>query len=337
MPSASCIARPGRLAGVLPAVVVAVILALLATAQVSAAQGPPPEMPPPPTDAGGTPSGEQPPETQPPADQPADLQPPELPTGPASPPAEPAAPPASPGPAATVPPTAPEPVALMGSSTLRGRTLAIGLSCTRDGTVTVSYRGKRVGSAVFRCSASKATARVRFDRSVVRTIRRSASGSLKVTARAGDHTVTRILRFSRGRAQAAAWPRGAHGYFNAAGYCDYDFDHGRVLYKFSGLLTSPLAGGDRYWLRFWAYTHEGAGWQRITGWLGAHDVPLQGQGAFTWAVYDLFYPARRKWTAGYMEVWSYRHGRAFGDYLLTDQLGGGGITTTTGVWCYSQA
>jgi hypothetical protein len=293
----------------------AAILATLATASLAAAQGPPPppDLPPPPTE---TETENPPAEEQPPEDQP---------------------PPEPEGEVPVDPIPVPDALALTGSTTLRGRMLTIGLSCPEDGRVIVSYRGKRAGSARFRCSQSTATARVRLNRRAARKIKRSTSGSLKIKVRAGEKAITRSLRFSRGSARLSAWPRGPHGYFNAVGYCDYDFDHGRVLYKFSGLLTSGVPN-NKYWLRFWAYTYEGGGWQRMTDWLGPHEnLPLEGQGGFRWANYDLFYPARKKWVAGYMEVWSYRHGKAFGDYLLTDQLGGGGITTTSGVWCYSQA
>ena len=314
MPSATRIARA--------AVVLAAILATLATASVAAAQGPPPDVPPPPPGTEHPPPGEQPTDPEPPTEDP-EPPPPVIDDPPPSPEDGPTTP-------------DPEPVALTGTTKLRGRMLTVGLSCTRSGRVTVAYRGKRAGAAKFRCEDSEATARVRLGRKVVRQIKRSAKGTLKVTARAGAHRVTRTLELSHGEARLSAWPRGPHGYFNATGYCDYSLERGRALYSFTGLLTSPLAGGDRYWLRFWAYTHEGGGWQRMTDWLGPHDVPQQGQSGFTWASYNLFYPARKKWVAGYMEVWSYRHGKAFGDYLQADQLGGGGITTTSGVWCYSQ-
>ena len=299
-----------------PSVIVVVTGALLAVAPVASAQGPPPPVPPPPPGVG---------------DEPPDTSSGPQPTGNNTPPLT-----SSTGP--SILPKPGKPVSMAGTSALRGRVLRVGLSCTQNGTVKVSFRGKRAGKARFRCVSSKATARVRLGRKAYARLKRASKPSLKVTARAGGTKVTRVLRFKRsgrGFARTAAWARGPHGYFNATGYCDFDVDHERTLYSFTGLLVSSLPGGDHYWMRYWAYT-EGYGWQQMTDWWGAHEVPQEGIGGFKWVSSPLFYPAKQKWTAGYMELWSYRYGRSWGDYLETDQLGGGGLTVTSGIWCYSK-
>jgi hypothetical protein len=119
----------------------------------------------------------------------------------------------------------------------------------------------------------------------------------------------------------AAWPHPApHGQFDASGYCNGYTNTVKGTWGFTGLLNSPLPGGDTYKLRFKAYT-VGAGYSAWTPWYGPYAV-RQSPG-FNWVpLSPVFYIQRGVWTAVYMDVYSAKTGKIAGDWLKQDRAGG---------------
>lgn len=311
------------------------LIAWLALAPSAAAQDAPKTLPPPPAGLGEPPPGALDP-TPPPAignTPPPVIEPTPSATTPGvtapntRPPADGETP--SPG-------TEPAPAAVVGGGSLRGRVLEVRLSCTGDGSVRVTYRKRRISASRFKCARGRATARMRLSRKVVRTLKRNRRARLEVTARVGDFVTRRTVRPRRARARAALWQTGIGGTFDASASCGAsDEDPARVTYRFSGELNS-LSPDDYYWFKFWAYTWDGAGWQQTTDWWGPHPIRLDPELSFI-ASGPLFSPARGYWTAGYMEIWSYRAGRSVSDYLLVNSSGNQALARTSGVWCLALA
>jgi hypothetical protein len=140
--------------------------------------------------------------------------------------------------------------------------------------------------------------------------------------------ITSTALASSGSASAAWQSAGsyANNNFSAVGSCN-------TFYGFTGMLNSPHAGGDSYKLRFKMYV-DGVGWTNWRGWFGYYQVRYQGAGWNLVNIPGLFGMSAlgNRWVKVYMELYSWKDQRTYGDYLMTTRVGGD-LTETSGVWC----
>ena len=311
--------RPGRSARrpkwVLGAVVAATVGALALPSVAVSQDGPPPlpTTPPPP--------GAPPPGVTPGAPPPVGSPPPGAPSPASDPPVV--------SPPTSSPPPPAHAVVLLGRRVvLRGQSLHVTLACQRSGRVTVSRRSQQIGKAGFRCYDYAALAKVRLGRQNARRLARTPGAKLRVIARVGPATSTRLMRVRRVSPSvraAAAW-----GFLRGRCGSRYSLPGG---FHFDGQPTTKFAYNDYTWLRFWAYSAE-YGWQPLTDWWGWFYLPV-GEGPLIQLPAPLFYYIPGVWVAVAVESWNWYAGYADLHWIPQNSVsyGVGEQIDNSGYWC----
>jgi hypothetical protein len=315
-------------------VLVPVVIALLAFAPASAfAAGsqvptPPPSLPglpapgTPPTPAPALPSPTAPPSSG----QPAPSQ---------NAPAPQRAPaPSSTSLVKTASPKRPERLVQLTSSSARlsARAVSFSVRCQRSAHVTLTRRGRVIGSGKLACRGFSANVKVALRRGDVRILRRTQPTQVTATFRAGKTKVRQVIRVStRGEAGAGTRARASALWFSGGTICGNQFSYPYGLQIDPGYLSTYADAGqpDYAYYKIW-------GWTAAEGWFSSpwsQPFYVATNATQTFLPFELGTAlAGTGWTAWAIEKYWWYGGQHETFYLGSQSPLFGNYTS--GSWCY---